>query len=247
MSLLALTLFLGCQSLQEKEERANLMMQSGISLYEAGRYPEALRDLLRAYKENPRSPQISNALGLAYHARGRSDLAIKSLEESLSLDPSFTEARNNLVRIYIETKDFTSARRELALVKKDLTYSGVDKVYINEGLFYFDQKQFERALVPFEKAIEYSRENCAAHHLYGKSLFELKRYSQAAIALDKAVVFCQNSGNDESHYLSALAHYRSGDKRKAAARFDELMKLYPNGAHHDKARSLLEIVKKELL
>lgn len=221
-------------------------MQSGVALYEAGRYPEALKDLTNAYKINPRSPAITNALGLAYHARGRSDLAIKYLLESLSIDPSFTEARNNLVRIYIETKDFKSARQQLNLVKKDLTYSALDKVYINEGLFYYDQKQYSKALVPFEKAIDYGRENCAAHHLYGKSLFELKKYAEAATALDKAIVFCQKTGSDEPHYLSALAHYRSGDKRKAAVRFDEITKLYPNGEYYEKAKSLLEIVKKEL-
>lgn len=243
---LILTFFVGCQSLQEKEERANLIMQSGVALYEAGRYPEALRDLLRAYKISPRNPAITNALGLTYHARGRSDLAIKYLMESISSDSNFTEARNNLVRIYIETRDFKSAAQQLVLVKKDLTYSALDKVYVNEGLLYFDQKQFARALVPFEKAIDYSRDSCPAHHLYGKSLFELKRYVDAAAALDRAVVFCQKIGSDEPHYLSALAHYRSGDKRKAAIRFEEITKLYPDGPYFERSKSLLEIVKKEL-
>ena len=221
-------------------------MQSGTSLYEAGRYPEALRELLRAYKINPRNPAITNALGLTYHARGRSDLGIKYLNESLALDPNFTEARTNLVRIYIETKDYKSAQQQLSIVKKDLTYSALDKVYVNEGLLYFDQKQYEKALGPFEKAIEYGRENCPAHHLYGKSLFELKRYQAAATALDRAIIFCQKIGSDEPHYLSALAHYRSGDKRKAAVRFEEITKLYPNGDYFEKSKSLLEIVKKEL-
>ncbi len=221
-------------------------MQSGVALYDAGRYPEALRDLLSAYKLSPRNPAITNALGLTYHARGRSDLAIKYLLEAISVDSTYTEARNNLVRIYIEIKDFKSATAQLALVKKDLTYSALDKVYVNEGLLYFDQKQYARALIPFEKAIDYSRENCPAHHLYGKSLFELKRYADAAAALDRAVTFCQKAGSDEPHYLSALAHYRSGDKRKAAVRFEEITKLYPDGPYFERSKSLLEIVKKEL-
>lgn len=237
---------IGCQSFEEKETRSNYIMQSGVALYEAGHYPEALRDLTKAYKLNPRSPAICNALGLAYHARGRSDLGIKYLLEALSNDPGFTEARNNLVRIYIEVKDFKSAYQQLVLVKKDLTYSALDRVYVNEGLLYFDQKQYEKALAPFEKAIEYSRDNCPAHHLYGKSLFELKRYAEAAVALDRAINFCQKTGSDEPHYLSALAHYRSGDKRKAAVRFEEITKLYPNGDYYEKSKSLLEIVKKEL-
>ena len=236
----------GCQSLQEQEEKANYILQSGTALYEAGHYPEALKELMRAYKLNPRSPVIANALGLAYHSRGRSDLAVKYLKESLSLDPTFTEARNNLVRIYIDTKEYKLAEQEVAIVKKDLTYPSLDKVFINEGLLYYEQKQFDRALYPLEKAIEYSRDNCSAHHFYGKSLFQLKRYHEAAGALDKAVEFCQKAGSDEPHYLSALAYYRSGDKRKAAVRFEEITKLYPNGTYYEKSKSLLEIVKKEL-
>lgn len=247
LSLIFPALFsVGCQSFREKEERANFMLQSGTALYASGRYPEALRDLLRAHKVNPRSPAIANALGLTYHARGRSDLGIKYLYEAVALDPAFTEARNNLVRVFIETKDFKSAQQELLLVKKDLTYSALDKVFINEGLLYFDQKQYSRALTPFEKAISYGRDNCAAHHLYGRSLFELKKYNEAALALDKAVIFCQKVGSEEPHYLSALAYYRSGDKRKAAVRFDEIVKLYPDGKYFEKSQSLLEIVKKEL-
>ncbi len=221
-------------------------MQSGISLYDAGRYPEALKELLRAYKLNPHSAPIANALGLAYHARGRSDLGIKYLKESLEIDPGYTEARNNLVRIYIDIKSYKSAQEELAQVKKDLTYPALDRVYMNEGLLYFEQSEFDRALTPFSKAIEYARDNCSAHHYYGKTLFELKRYKDAADALDKAITFCQSTGSDEPHYLSALAHYRAGDKRKAAVRFEELIQLYPNGAHYDKSKALLELVKKEL-
>jgi tetratricopeptide (TPR) repeat protein len=244
--LFSITALCGCQSLEQREQRANLILQSGVALYDAGRYPEALRELQRAYKENPRSPVIANALGLAYQARGRADLAIKYMLEAISLAPDYTEARNNLVRMYIDTKEYSKAQQQLSLVKKDLTYAALDKVYINEGLLYFDQKKYEDALDPFEKAINYSRENCSAHHFYGKSLFELKRYAEAATALDRAIIFCQKTGSDEPHYLSALAHYRAGDKRKAAARFEEITKLYPNGEYYEKSKSLLEIVKKEL-
>lgn len=202
--------------------------------------------MLVAHKLNPSDPTISNALGLAYHARGRSDLGIKYLLEALSLDSGFTEARNNLVRVYIEIKDFKSAQQQLALVKKDLTYPALDRVYLNEGLLYFDQKQYQRSLLPFQSAIKYARNNCSAHHFYGKSLFEIGRYDEASLALDRAIHFCQKTGSDEPHFLSALSYYRAGDKRKAAVRFDEITKLYPNGQFADKAKSMLEIVKQEL-
>lgn len=237
---------MACASSDKNLLIAKSHLDLGNSFYNQQRYPEALREMLKAQKLDPENALILNALGLTYHARGRSDLAIKSLREALDLQPSFTDARNNLVRIYIDSKDFKSAEKELALVKKDLTYGALDKVYFNEGLMYYDQKKFENAVEPFAHAVEYSRGSCPAHHYYGRTLFELKKYAEAATALDRAVAFCQKSGNDEPHYYSALAHYRAGDKRRAAVRFEEILQLYPNGQYYERSKSLLEIVRKEL-
>lgn len=235
-----------CSTGEKKQLLAKSYLDLGTSFYNEGRYPEALREITKAQKMDPHNPIILNGLGLTYHARGRTDLGIQALREALSIDPNYTEARNNLVRILIEAKDFKAAEKELAIVKKDLTYGALDKVYINEGLLYYDQKKYSRALEPFAKAIEYSRENCPAHNFYGRSLFEVKKYNEAAIALDRAVAFCQKTGNDEPHYFSALAHYRAGDKRKAIVRFEEIIQLYPNGQYFERSRALLEMVRKEL-
>lgn len=246
LGILICSVFTACSHAEKKQLLARSHLDLGTSYYDRGRYPEALREIFKAEKLDPNNPVILNAKGLAYHARGRTDLGIKALLDALSIDPKFTEGRNNLVRIYIEAKDFQAAEKELAIVKKDLTYGALDRVYLNEGLLYYDQKIYEKALDPFAKAIEYSRENCAAHTLYGRTLFELKRYKESGLALDRAVTFCQKTGNDEPHYFSALAHYRSGDKRKAAVRFDEIIQLYPNGQYYERSKALLEMVRKEL-
>lgn len=235
-----------CSSSEKKQLLAKSHLDLGNSFYNQQRYPEALREILKAQKLDPNNPIILNALGLTYHARGRSDLGIKALNEALDKDPNYTEARNNLVRVLIEAKNFKAAEKELAIVKKDLTYGALDKVYLNEGLLYYDQKKFDKSLEPFAKAIEYSRSSCSAHHFYGRSLFELKKYEEASSALDRAIAFCQRAGNDEPHYYSALSHYRAGDKRKAMVRFEEILQLYPNGQYFDRSKSLLEMVRKEL-
>lgn len=237
---------LACATNEKAQQMAKAHLELGNSYYSQGQYPDALREMLKARKLDPRNPVILNALGITYHARGRSDLGIKALKDSLEINPQYTEARNNLVRVYIETKDFSSAKKELDLVKKDLTYGALDKVYLNEGLLYFDQNKYVQALDPFAKAIDFKRSDCSAHHFYGRSLFEIKKYAQAATALDRAVTFCQKSGDDEPHYYSALAHYRAGDKRKAAIRFEEILQLYPNGQYYERSKSLLEMVRKEL-
>jgi len=237
---------LGCTSHRKNEELAQRHFDLGNSFYAAGKYPQALKELLKAKKLHPSNPLITNSLAVTYQARGRSDLAIQTFNELLQVHPNFTEGRNNLARVLIETKRFKEAQVEINKVKKDLTYGSLDKLYLNEGLLYFDQQQYDKALEPFAKSVQYGRSNCSSQHFYGRSLFELKRYSDAAQALDRAIAFCQTSGNDEPHYFSALAYYRAGDKRKAAVRFDEIVKLYPKGQYTEKSRALLEVVRKEL-
>lgn len=252
MKLIVLVLFIfnflnaGCTTHGKNEELAQRHFDLGNSFYAAGKYPQALKELMKAKKLDPSNPLIINSLAVTYQARGRSDLAIKTFNELLQLHPNFTEGRNNLARVLIENKRFKEAQVEINKVKNDLTYGSLDKLYLNEGLLYFDQKLYDKALEPFAKSVQYGRSNCSSQHFYGRSLFELKRYSEAAQALDRAIAFCQTSGNDEPHYFSALAHYRSGDKRKAAVRFDEIVKLYPNGQYIEKSRALLEVVRKEL-
>jgi type IV pilus assembly protein PilF len=239
-------LFVSCSTGQKNKELASRHLDIGNSLYATGKYPHALRELLKAKRLDPKNPYILNSIGLTYQARERSDLAITHLKEALKILPTYTECRNNLVRVLIENKRFNEAEKELKIVKSDLTYGAIDIVYLNEGLFYFDQKKFELALEPFAKSIQFSRGSCSPHQFYGRTLFELKRYAEAATALDRAINFCQAAGNDEPHYFSALSYYRSGDKRKAAVRFDEIVKLYPNGLYIERSKSLLELVKKEL-
>jgi tetratricopeptide (TPR) repeat protein len=241
-----LILLTGCTSSQKNFNLARRHYDLGNSLYATGKYPLALKELLKAHKLSPNDPEIMNSLGITYQARGRSDLAIKTLLRLLSEHPRYTEGRVNLARVYIESKNFIAAEKELSTVKLDLTYGSLEKVFLNEGLLYFDQKMYEKALEPFSKAIQFSRGNCSAQHFYGRSLFEIKKYAEATQALDRAISFCQASGNDEPHYFSALAHYRSGEKRKAAVRFDEIIKLYPNGQYAERSKSLLEMVRKEL-
>lgn len=236
----------GCTTHAKNEELAQRHFDLGNSFYAAGKYPQALKELMKAKKLDPSNPLIVNSLAVTYQARGRSDLAIKTFNELLQVHPNFTEGRNNLARVLIENKRFKEAQIEINKVKSDLTYGSLDKLYLNEGLLFFDQKQYDKALEPFAKSVKYGRSNCSSQHFYGRSLFELKRYAEAAQALDRAIAFCQTSGNDEPHYFSALAHYRSGDKRKAAVRFDEIVKLYPNGQYIEKSRALLEVVRKEL-
>ncbi len=233
---------MGCASKDQKEE-AQLHLQIGSAHLSQGNYPQALRELLIAEKLDPKNPVVQNNLGLAYFVRERLQEAEVHLQRALALDPAYTEARNNLVRILIERTRYDEARKEIAVVLADLTFPTPEKAWFNNGLIEFYTQNYTEAKESFSKALNVSREDCETHNFYGRSLYELKQFDNAAKALDQAVRFCQKSQIDEPHYYSALTYYQMGQKSKAKARMQEVVQNYTSGKYTEKAKQMLRIMR----
>lgn len=243
LTILLLALLAGCAT-TKNAEKAQLHQRIGLAHYEQGNYPLALREFLMAERLNPEDPAVHNNIGLTYFMRERYDLSEKHVRKALRLNPKFTDARNNLARILIEVKKYDEAEKELEIVVNDLTYTGLDRAFLNMGLLYFNQQKFPKARDAFLKAVQEQRDNCTSNNYLGRSYFEMKQYLKASEVFDSAIGFCQKTSYDEPHYYSALTHYRLGNTDKAIARFEEIIRLYPQGQYRDKSRAMLEILKK---
>jgi Tfp pilus assembly protein PilF len=235
----------GCASWTSRSrEEANLHLQIGTSALQAGQYPQALSELLTAEQLDGHNPVIQNNLGLAYYFRERPDLAERHIRQALSLQSDYTDARNNLSRILADRGQYKEAYEQARLAAEDLTYPSPEKPQINMGIALFRIGDFANAKTHFLKALNYQHDNCLANSYYGRSLYELRDFPHAAQALDRAVSFCQKDLFDEPHYYSALTYFQLGKKAKAETRFEELMKLYPNGKYRDKAKEMLDIIRR---
>ncbi|MEK7356381.1 MAG: tetratricopeptide repeat protein [Bdellovibrionota bacterium] len=232
----------GCSTAKTKEESI-LRMRNGTALLEQGHYPEALRELLLAEKLDPSNAGIQNNLGLTYFLREKYDLAAKHLARAVDLKPDYSEARNNYGRVLIEQGQYTRAITELEKVIKDLTYTEPSRAWVNLGLARFRQKNYAGAKKDFTEAIKLNREDCLAHTLYGRSLFEMGKFEQAAPALDNAVVVCRAQKFDEPHYFSGLSYYKLGRTSDAVSRMEEVIKLYPGSRYATKAESILKLMR----
>lgn len=221
-----------------------MLLRLGTSQIEAGDYPKALRSLLEAERLDPRNPVVQNNLGLVYFLRDRVDLAEKHMQNAVKLQSTYSDAKNNLARVYIDRGEPQKAIPLLEQVLKDLTYERPAKATLNLGLAHFRLKDYSTARGYFEKALAYGRDNCLGQTYLGRSYYETADYARAVEILDRAVGFCKASQFDEPHYFSALAYFQLGDRKKAEVRLEEVLKLYSQGRYQQQAKTLLDTIRK---
>lgn len=239
LSMLACGTFSG-----EDKNLAVKYLQVGSSQLESGSYPQALATLLKAESLDPENPVIQNNLGLAYFVRDHFDEAISHIQKAIEIKSDYSDAYNNIGKVYLEMGDHTNAIINLEKALSDLTYTSPEKPLVNLGTVYFKLKNYKRAEVYFEKALSLHRENCLAHTYLGRCFYEEKKYDKASLELDRATGFCQKSGFDEPQYYAGISYFELGSRDKAIARLENLIKLYPSGKYAEKARSMLEIMKR---
>jgi type IV pilus assembly protein PilF len=243
-----LLLSLGCvtsASSNNSKRAAELKMEIGISHIERNNLPLALKELLGAEELDKKNYLVQNSLGLVYFLRDKLDLSAQHYKQATILNPQFTDAKNNLARVFIEQKKYTKAAPLLDDVLADLTYTNAYTAHFNYGLLYFNQNMFDLAKPYFLRVLNDNREDCYTQVYYSRCLMETRNIQLALNQLNKAVPFCTNNKIDDAQYFLAIAYYRLADRQKSLEKFSELIKLFPDGKHHGQAAQMIDLIQKE--
>ncbi len=240
-----LAIFLtGCTTVSAGDrKKANLYLELGTSYLIHGDYPLALKALLRSEHLDPTNASTENNLGLTYYVMQHFDQAQIHFKKALQIRPDFTEAENNLGRLYIDVGLYKKAIYELKIATADLTYTSAAKAWSNLGQAYFLSGEFSEAEGAFRKSLQTRHDDCSTLDFYGRTLFELHDYRPAAESLDQAIGVCGRSKFDEPHFYSGMSFYKLGDIDKARARLNELVSLFPQSQYAPQAKKMLEILK----
>lgn len=234
---------LGCATAtQGDHERAMLHLQIGTGYLSSGNYPLAMSELLKAESMDPKNPLILNNLGLAFYVRGKLKQAEEKFRAAIRAENRFSDAKNNLGRVLIDSGRPTDAVKVLREVEADLTYQFPEKTFSNLGIAFFSQGQYKKAEDYLSQSLEIRRQSCTTADYYGRTLLEMKRMSQAAQALDQAIEFCRVDKFEEPIYFSAMSYFSLGEKEKSRARLEELLKDYPKSKYVAKAKGMLELL-----
>ncbi len=221
-----------------------MYLEVGTSQLQTGAYPQALASLLKAESLDSKNPVIQNNLGLAYFVREYYTKAEVHIRKAISLDEMYSDAYNNLGRTLIELGKYPEAIDVLQKAAKDLTYLSPEKPLLNLGIAYFRMKRFDMAISHLRRSIDIQRENCLARSYLGRSYFEKEEYLKASQELDRATSYCQRSQFDEPIYYAALSYYELDKQEIAIVRLEELIKIYSEGKYRDRAKSMIELMKR---
>ncbi len=241
VGLLALS-FAACSTVETDQRKAGLYLQIGSNSIAAKNYPEAFFALQKAEELDPYDAKIQNALALAHLGLERYSDAEERFKRALKLNPKFTEARNNLGRLYFDLGRYPASIRELQTATEDLTYRDLHVAHYNLGLAYLSTRNPKSAVKSFLAALRLDPGHCSSRISLGEAYFEEKDFKRATEVLDLAAADCKATF-DRGQYYSGLSYFYLGDRDRSRARLESLIQEFPQSAYLTRAQDLLQKMK----
>ena len=131
----------------------NPLIIKGIELYKQEDYAKAIKILEKARKENPNSSAAAFFLGLSFKQLLDYDLALKHLEDAVSLTPRIKEALVELIEVIYQTYQvgkFEEAQKWISMAEKEDIFPA--KIAFLKGLILQKEGKNMAAIESFEKA-----------------------------------------------------------------------------------------------
>jgi len=181
---------------QPTEDSSMSYEMRGDLLMNHGSYAAAIDMYQKAW---PRSAQLWNKTGLAYHHLFALDEALKDYEMALTLDPHYSEAYNNLGAVYHGKNEFGLAERQY---KRAIKYQPKAAVsYCNLGTTYFAEHKYKQGIRAYRKAVALDP-NAFNTSLRDRIEESSSREARVETAYNLAKVYAGSGRNDEA--LAAL-------------------------------------------
>jgi len=171
------------------------------------------REAIDMYRQAPASAVIANKIGIAFHQLLQLDLAKKSYELAIKLDPKYPEAINNLGTIYYSQNNFRAA---IGRYKRALRYSGPSaSIDANLGAAYFSRKDYKKASEWYDQALQLDPDIFEHHSTFGTLLQERSIGERATFHLYLAKTYAKSGAKDRALiYLRKALEEGVRDRKK---------------------------------
>ena len=167
------------------EVTAKVWYDKGYTLYNMGKYEEAIQAYDKAIEIDPRYADAWNNKGAVLENMGKYDEAIQACDKAIEINPQFADAWNN--------KGFALEN----MGRYDEAMQAYDKVieidpqfayaWNNKGTVFYNFGKYDEAVQAYNKAIEINPLSADAWNGKGSVLYELAKYGEAIQYYDKAI------------------------------------------------------------
>ena len=197
-------------------------LQSLVRLYEKGQFTAAIASVRVLLETFPKVEFLHNIQGACYSGLNNFDLAIKSYENVLLINPNHAEAYNNLGILLHKKNELEAsiAQYEEAL-RLQPDYA---EAHHNMGNTFIAMDRLDDAILSYERAVKIKPDYVSALCNLGSALrtrgdldSAITRYSQAISIKPGYAEVHNNLGNvfqDKNDYSVAIEHYRQAIKIK---------------------------------
>lgn len=206
------------------DQSAKALINRGSIYQEQKQFDIALSDFNEAIKLSPKSSFVYNNRGFLYQNMGKISDAISDFEKSIELDQTNYKPYVNLVAIYKEQKNYTTAEEVCNLLIKN---NPDVRSYIHKADYFQSIGKLSLALLEWNKAVIYSNEN--PDILVERSTFKDDVLNDDLGAVeDCKLAIAKNSNNAKYYYQLARPLYDLEEYDDVSQYCDKALKLNPN-------------------
>ena len=236
--LAALLLLSACAASPEvKQRQARASRNLGEMYLMQGKHAAALNEFLKAEKLDPADPYLQYDIGLVYMAMEKSTLAVAQFKKTIQLKPDMAAAKNSLGAVYLVQEEWNLAIAVFDEVLKNLLYPTPHLPLSNLGFAYYEKKLYAKSEKYYRAALKKEPEYVNAWRGLGRVHQATGRMPEAVQAFERAAALAPESAQLQSDLADA---YRlSRHYEKAAATYQKVIELAPNGELAEKARAEL--------
>jgi len=219
---------------QSRNQTASLELAR--QLVGQGEYQRAVHFLLPRSRQEDATSEVHSLLGISFLGLNNPNVALKSFQTALKVDGDDDDARLNVGYTLILLGRLKESRAALEEIVKRKKYLSMEKVHLNIGLSYLQEKNCSKAIPSFDTALEIDPTYSAPYFNLGKCHTSAGRLREAQASFQRAVDFCP--GCSEPLLELALVSARLGEKNKALAQLPNLFRSKPSEAIEQRALAL---------
>lgn len=236
--------FFSCANTAWDKEQADIFLNKGISLIQAGQYNNALKELLEAEKYSSNDPIIHYNLAIAYIGKGMIDKAIDEFKRAISLKDDYSEAHNYLGVLYMDMELWDQAIEEFDKALANNVYDTPSFALYNSGWAYYNKKNYQQALIRYQLALQKDagnvlrpqiEKNIGLIYLAQSNVSEAINHFKTAVELAPTLY--------DAQLFLGESYLTIKDRANAKIAFQFVIKYSPDSSYGKKAKEYLQSIK----